>query len=184
MQLRTKLTAVAIAGGSAALVLAGVPALASSHARASKPVTGPEVVIGAVYGHEATVNAPKIPLTLRGLVNTHGSILLNGMHSGIKTEVGNFFAKATGKQQKPQISANTKTCHEQFTMYLVGRVDGSKSTGAFAGASGPLAAQIIFAGYAPRYKSGKHKGQCNFNAPPLNVGAVATFVGSAVMTKP
>jgi hypothetical protein len=61
-------------------------------------------------------------------------------------------------------------------------VVGSKSTGAFAGASGPGAAQIYFAAYAPRFKSGPHKGQCNGKAPPLAKGAVASFLASAVLT--
>ena len=44
---------------------------------------------------------------------------------------------------------------------------GGKSTGAFAGASGPGAARIYFTAFEPRYTSGKHKGQCNGNANPL-----------------
>ena len=59
-----------------------------------------------------------------------------------------------------------------------------KSTGKFAGATGPGAYQITFAAFAPRFKSGKHKGQCNTsnNAVPLAKGAVATFLAAGVIT--
>ena len=67
MHLRMKLAALAMVGGTAALVLAGSPALASSHA-----ITGPEIAYGAVYGKAATANNPVIPVTWRGLVRAHG----------------------------------------------------------------------------------------------------------------
>ena len=70
MKLRMKLAALAMAGGTAALVLAGAPALASSQAPSS--ITGPEIAYGAVYGKPATANNPVIPVAWRGLVNTHG----------------------------------------------------------------------------------------------------------------
>ena len=67
MQVRIKLAALAMAGGTAALVLTGAPALASTHA-ASKAITGPEIAYGAVYGKAATANNPVIPVIWRGLV--------------------------------------------------------------------------------------------------------------------
>ena len=67
MNLRMKLAALAMVGGTAALVLAGSPALASSNA-----ITGPEVAHGAVYGKPATANNPVIPVAWRGLVRAHG----------------------------------------------------------------------------------------------------------------
>ena len=63
MKLRMKLAALAMAGGTAALVLTAAPALASSNA-----VTGPEVAYSAVYGKAATANNPVIPVAWRGLV--------------------------------------------------------------------------------------------------------------------
>jgi hypothetical protein len=81
-------------------------------------------------------------------------------------------------------SFNPKACHFSATTYVVFAVVGGKSTGKFAGTSGPGAIQAHFAGYGPRYKSGPHKGQCNPNAPELAKGAVATFLLSAVLTTP
>ena len=61
---------------------------------------------------------------------------------------------------------------------------GDESTGKFAGATGPGAVRVHFAGYVPRYKSGAKKGQCNTspNAPELAKGAVVSFLLSAVLT--
>ncbi len=185
MQPKMKLGVLA-ASVIAALVLAGVPALASSHASASESVTGPEVITGTVHGHAAVVGYPKLRLALRGLVTTHGSVVLAQTQSVVKTPVGTLLIKPVGKQQKPAVSRNFKTCQYRATLYLIGRVNGSKSTGTFAGASGPFATQIYFAGYLPRYTSGKHKGQCNFSGlvEPLSKGAVASFLSSVVLTLP
>src|SRR6202034_3011782 len=70
---RMKLSALAMAGSTAALVLAATPAMASSHA-----ITGPEIAYGAVYGKAATANNPVIPVAWRGLVNAHGYFSPNG----------------------------------------------------------------------------------------------------------
>ena len=59
---------------------------------------------------------------------------------------------------------------------------GSRSTGAFAGASGPGAVQVSFGATAPRFKSGPKKGKCNFRGRPKTKGAVASFLGSVVLT--
>jgi hypothetical protein len=85
---------------------------------------------------------------------------------------------------KPQTtqSLNTKSCRETFAEYIQVRVVGKKSTGAFAGASGPGAVQIAFAATAPRHKSGPKKGQCNPNGQPKAKGATASFLGSLVLT--
>src|ERR1700728_376566 len=77
MQIRTKLMAVAMAGGTAALVFSGVPALASSHAP-SRPITGPEIASGVIHGKRATANNPIIPVAWRGLVTAHGVFSTGG----------------------------------------------------------------------------------------------------------
>lgn len=187
MQLRMKLAAVAVAGAASVALVAGAPALASSHASASKAITGPEVMAGAVHGKKALANDTIIPLLWRGLVNTHSVINLGGSgpHKGsIKTfpsHAGKLTVKVT---RKPHVSQafNTKTCRLKFTEDIVLTVVGSKSTGAFAGASGPGAVQVTFAATGPRFKSGPHKGQCNPNGQPHAKGAVATFLASLVLT--
>ena len=77
MQLRMKLAAVAVAG-AASVALAGAPALASSQVSASKAITGPEVIAGAVHGKKALANATIVPLRLLGLVNTRSVVNLGG----------------------------------------------------------------------------------------------------------
>ena len=186
MQLRMKLAAVAVAG-AASVALAGVPALASSQVSASKAITGPEVIAGAVHGKKALANATIIPLRLQGLVNTRSVVNLGGSgpHKGslktLHTRAGNLTVKVTAKPQSSQ-SLNNRTCRFSFTTDITLTVVGSKSTGAFAGASGPGAVQVSFAATAPRFKSGPKKGQCNFNGRPRTKGAVARFLGSLVLT--
>ncbi|MGO9082248.1 MAG: hypothetical protein ACLQDY_25010 [Streptosporangiaceae bacterium] len=188
MQLRTKLAAGA---GAVALALAaGVPALASSHAAARKSVTGPEDVYGVVHG-KAAVTARNIPLKLRGLVTATGVVHLNGSgaHKGktksLTTSAGTLTVRIT---RRPTVSqkVNLKACHFSQTEDIALSVVGSKSTGKFAGDTGPAAVQVHFAGYGPRYKSGPKKGQCNTspNAPELAKGAVASFQLDAVLTTP
>ena len=190
MQLRTKLMALAMAGGTAALTFSGVPALASSHA-AGKPITGPEIAYGVIHGKRATASTPIIPVAWRGLVQARGvfsgggSGPKKGQHHTFTTSAGNLAVVVTAKPTNTQ-HVNLKACHFSFGTYVVFAVVGRKSTGKFAGISGPGAVQVRFAGYGPRYKSGPKKGQCNTSssAPELAKGAVASFLLSAVLTTP
>jgi hypothetical protein len=187
MKLRTTLAAIAVTGAASMALAAGVPALASSHANTSGDVTGPEVIAGTVHGKAALVNAPTIPLTLRGLVNTSSVVTLGGggPHPGdvktLVTPAGKLTVMVTAQPTHSQ-SFNTETCRFTFTQDIVLSVVGSKSTGEFAGASGPAAVQVSFGATAPRYTTGPKKGQCNPNGRPLAEGAVASFLGSAVLT--
>jgi hypothetical protein len=191
MQLRTKLAALAMAGGTAALVFSGAPALASGHA-ASKPITGPEIAYGVIHGKRATAKNPIIPVAWRGLVSAHGVFSTGGgpppkkgQHHTFTTSAGNLAVVVTAKPTNTQ-HVNLKACHFSFATYVVFAAVGGKSTGKFAGTSGPGAVQVRFAGFGPRYKSGPKKGQCNTNsnAPELAKGAVASFLLSAVLTRP
>ena len=118
MKLRMKLAALAMAGGTAALVLAGSPALASMS------VTGPEIAYGAVYGKPATANNPIIPLKWRGLVHAHGGFSPNGpapkkgQHHTFATSAGNLVAVVIAKPTNTQ-SFNVKACHFAFTTRVV-----------------------------------------------------------------
>jgi len=186
MKLRMKLAALAMAGGTAALVLAGSPALASSMA-----VTGPEIAYGAVYGKPATANNPVIPLKWRGLVHAHGVFSPNGpapkkgQHHTFATSAGNLVVVVIANPTNTQ-SFNVKACHFAFSTRVVFAVLPGKSTGKFTGATGHGVVVVYFAGYGPRYTSGPKKGQCNTspNAPELPKGAVASFLLKAVLTLP
>lgn len=191
MQIRIKLAALAMAGGAAALVLAGAPALASSQP-ASKAITGPEIAYGAVYGKPATANSPVIPLKWRGLVHAHGVFTpgngsgpTKGQHHTFITSAGKLVVVVTAKPTNTQ-SINVKACHFAFTTRVVFAALPGKSTGKFTGAKGRGVVVVHFAGYGPRYTSGPKKGQCNTspNAPELAKGAVASFLLKAVLTLP
>jgi hypothetical protein len=164
-----------------------VPALASSHATASRSITGPEVIAGVVHGMKALANATIIPLRWRGLVNTQSVINLGGggPHKGsletLRSPAGNLTVKVTSKPHASQ-SFNAKSCRFTFSQDITLKVVGSKSTGAFAGASGPGAVQVSFSARGPRFRSGPKKGQCNPNGQPLAKGAFASFLASLVLT--
>lgn len=186
LKLKVSLSALAAAGGVTAVMLAALPAVASSHATAT--LTGPEVISGTVTGKAALANAPVIPLRFAGLVATAAKVDLGGggpPHKGqtktLKTPAGNLTVMVSAKPQTTQ-SVNPKTCKEAFSQYIVVTVVGGKSTGAFAGASGPGAVQIAFRAIAPKFKSGPNKGKCNPNGQPSPKGAVATFLASTVLT--
>jgi hypothetical protein len=187
MQLRMKLTTVAAAGAASVALVAGGTALASTHASTSKSVTGPEVIAGTVHGKAALANAPTIPLQWLGVVRTRSVINLGGSgpHKGsvktLKSRAGNLTVMVTSKPTSSQ-QVNTRTCRFSFRQDIPVRVVSSKSTGAFAGASGPGAAQVTFAATAPRFKSGPKKGQCNPNGQPKARGASASFLASVVLT--
>ncbi len=177
VRLGVKLGALAAAGSTALLVLAAGPALAST-----KSVTGPEVISGAVYGEAALANTPVFPLTFRGVVGAHGTVTLTSSKSKtLLSSAGTLVVQDTGYTHTTQ-TANLKTCFFSQTLDATFSVLGGESTGAFAGASGPGAAQLYFAAFEPRYTSGKDKGQCNGNANPLAKGAVASVLVSVVLT--
>lgn len=99
----------------------------------------------------------------------------------MKTKAGNLVVQRTGTPTHSQ-SINKKTCRVTFAQDLTLKLLGSQSTGAFAGASGPGAAQISFSAILPRYTSGPNKGQCDTSANPKAKGAVANFLADAVLT--
>jgi hypothetical protein len=172
-----------VAAVGAALTLATVgPAFAST---AAKTMTGPEAISGSAHGKAAIANVTPLPLTLAGLVPTtdHGFSIGPGggnTHT-LATAAGKLTVTGTGKEVDTQ-SANPKTCYFTYTSRQTFKFIAGKSTGKFAGATGPGAYQIYFAAYAPRFTSGKNKGECNFNANPLAKGAVATFLAAGVLT--
>jgi hypothetical protein len=182
--LKVRFGALVIGGGLAAFVLAGAPALASTHHAASS-VTGPEVVAGALHGKPVLASNPIVPVQLAGLIDTgHGSLSLGSSKSKthtVTTPAGNLVVHGTGTPTSTQ-SANPKTCQESDTQDVTFSVLASRSTGKFAGASGPGAAQIYFTAFAPRYTSGSKKGQCDFKAQPEAKGAEVTFLASVVLT--
>jgi hypothetical protein len=142
--------------------LAAGPALAGTYG----PVRGNEYIGGVVYGQSAINQTPVIPLTFSGLVRTHARFALPARsHPGatIRTPKGDFRARLTGA-----MSTSSKVysdCYLIITQYSALKVTGG--TGVFRGAYGRGHVHLFFAAFVPRYKSGRHKGQCNPNASPI-----------------
>jgi hypothetical protein len=177
-----------VAAAGVALTLASVgPAFASTAfaSTAAKTMTGPEVVSGSAHGAAAIANVTPLPLTLVGLVATTEPGFKLGPGGGnthtLMTKAGDLTVTGTGKQTATQ-SMNAASCYFTYTARQTFKFVPGKSTGKFAGASGPGAYQIHFAAFQPRFTSGKHKGECNANANPLAKGAVATFLAAGVLT--
>ena len=167
---------------------AGVPALATTHTSASLIVTGPEVISGTVHGVKALIKKPVIRLRLFGLVNTRSVINLGGGggpnkgdQKTVKTPRGNLTVRVTAKPTHSQV-INLNTCRFSFAVNIPLAVVSSKSTGAFAKASGPGAAQVSFSAKVPRFTSGPKKGHCNPKGKPIARTAVASFLASLVLS--
>jgi len=183
------------AAGLAALVLAATACSSSSsstHATGSSSAThaattGTESMTGQVTGAAAVTgtNGPTVPLTLTGPVATTSAFTPPGgtsTHSVVtfKTPDGNLVvaAVAPGANQNPAL--NAKTCAMAQTIHATYVVNGAKSTGKFAGATGKGTATFSFAATAPKLASGK----CNDseNAQPLAKGAIVIFTASGPLT--
>jgi hypothetical protein len=173
--LKVKVGILTAAGAAMAVLLSGGSALASPQIPYPHTITGPEAIYGTVYGKAANAPKPIIPVTLVGVVNTRGFVLVRGgrFHT-LPTNVGKLFVLDVGKPQVTQ-TANFKNCYATFTLRQVAKVVGG--TGAFWRAFGPAAYQLYHAAFYPRYK-----GKCNFKAPPWYKGAVLSFLGTAVLT--
>ncbi len=142
MHFRTKFAALAIAGAVASLVLAATPALASSQPVGHASTITPETAYGAIYGKPATAEFVTIPLSWHGLVNTHGTFAghgkppAKGQEHAFPTAAGNLVGLVTAPPQQGQ-TFKTTTCYFTYTTTVVFAIVPSKSTGKFAGATGP-----------------------------------------------
>jgi hypothetical protein len=101
------------------------------------------------------------------------------------TKAGNLVvaADAPNANAAPSV-VNAAACRFKSTTNATYTVDGSKSTGMFAGATGSGKATVVFVADAPKYTSGSDKGKCNMsnNAQPMAAGALATFDASGPLT--
>lgn len=103
-------------------------------------------------------------------VNKNGKANNNGNYEKVKLQKGTFVVNVTKLNHllntRPKI--NKATCSVYVTKTHA--VSLSKGTGLYAGISGHPKITVSFAFLAPRVKSGKHKGQCDFrsNTKPLS----------------
>ena len=150
MHRNTKLSTLAIAGGTATLVLTAAPVLASTHT--SRPITGPESAYGVIHGKPAAASVPRIPLAWRGLVRAsgvfsgHGHAPKKGHQARLNTSAGNL-TMLFAAQPSSTRTFNPRSCHFTATTYVVFAEMGGESTGKFAGTTGPGAVKVRFAGY-------------------------------------
>lgn len=183
-RLGVHLGVLAVVCGVAALLLAGGPALASNRPagghNVGRSVTGLEFISGSAHG-KRTKESIRIPLRLRGVVRARGFIYTGETRTrAITTSAGRLTIRNTGRHFRQ--SLNNRTCHYSGVEKATFRVVGRKSTGAFAGASGPMKLRIYFAGYLPRRKSGKHKGQCNTSGNAPTNDYALTWLARIVLT--
>jgi len=161
---------------------------AATTSAAPKPTT--ETMTGQVTGAAAVANTTVIPLRLTGVVNTTGTFTppnTSATHVTITfpTKAGNLVvaASAPDANAAPTV-VNAAACRFKSTIHATYTVDGSKSTGTFADATGSGKATLIFEADGPKYASGSHKGQCNMssNAQPMAAGALSTFAAAGPLT--
>ena len=123
---------------AATLVLGAAPAMASTH-HSHRPVTGPEVVYGAVHGKAANASAPRIPLRLWGMVHTTDPTFVLGNGTGrrhtLRTGKGRLTVLVTGKPSHV-LRTNPRTCRESFTQRQTFRVLGSRAPASSPGPPG------------------------------------------------
>jgi hypothetical protein len=150
--------------------------------------TGTETMAGQVTGAAAVTgnNGPAVPLTMTGPVATTSTFTPpngNGTKATITFKTphdGNLVVNATAPDANASPAVNPKTCFFSQTVHATYVVDGAKSTGTFAKATGSGKAVFYFAADGPKLASGK----CNEadNAQPLSKGAVVTFTASGPLT--
>jgi hypothetical protein len=90
----------------------------------------------------------------------------------------NLNAMSAKLEHAKPITANLTTCSFVFGATAPAKLfDG---TGMYKGISGTVTLTETFAGYGPFYKTGAHKGKCNFsnNAAPIAQWASVTGVGN------
>jgi hypothetical protein len=174
-RLTATIGAVAVAGASAALLSAGSASADPAHGGI---ISGPEALAGSVYGPAAISQAPTVPLRLRGVVNTFGSVFLGGPSNAkrhtVYTNAGALNVVVFTSTATQSSYANPRTCFAVFTEREAFRVIGG--TGAFFRASGPGTVQIRSGAFVPRYRYGPKRGRCNVNGSPVTArGAFINF---------
>ena len=149
-------------------------------------MVGTEVMKGTVTGKAVIANTTTYHLTLTGPVNTTGTWTSpNGNATKVTTTfttpAGNLVANADAPDaNNPPTVSNARTCLFKSTIHATYVVDGAKSTGKFAGATGSGDIAVTFAVYAPKLSNGK----CNTSnsAQPLTAGAISTFTATGPLT--
>jgi hypothetical protein len=188
-----KLTVLAVGSALVAVLAAcssssGTSTAASHSAPASTvPKSGTETLTGQVTGAAAVANTTTFHLKFAGPVTTTGTFTPPDSDAKtqavvFQTQAGDMAVSATmtsNPNAAPTI-VNAAQCRFSFATRVDYTVDGAKSTGSFAGATGTGKATVTFTADAPKLSSGK----CNMsqNAKPLANGAIGVFDASGPIT--
>ena len=154
-----------------ALCIMGAPFVAGGSASATP-------VGGAIHVFMAPSNdGVHAAVVITGAIGDYGKALFmdkngkpdpNGDYARFTLQKGGFEANATAlvtKSNSGQANVNAATCSaEQSVTAPVSLLDGS---GLYQAITGTISVTTVFAGVAPRYATGKNKGECNKNAQPV-----------------
>jgi hypothetical protein len=151
---------------------------------ASKPAGGQvQVFVSQQKG-------PRAGILLTGAIGDYGKTISvdktgkvdnNGNFQKVNLQKGTFEVDATALNRKLSTSGpkvNKTTC----SLLLTGSAKTTvfDGTGLYKGIKGSVKITVTFAGIAPRFNSGPHKGQCNFaqNVRPLSQYQSITGTGN------
>jgi hypothetical protein len=151
--------------------------------------SGMEYLTSTLTGMKALSNSPVFTVSYTGLIITHGTFNVNG--TGPKPGQTRSFPTSDGTltlkvvsvpnngESMTKVGPISKCGAESLTIIDVS-VDGAKSTGKFANATGTGTVDAGFSGDMPKLKSGA----CNMseNASPVTSTAKAWVTGTIVLT--
>lgn len=160
---------------AAVAIGATAPAGGKVNVFVTQPPNGPNgtiVVTGAIGDYGKTVD-----------VNKSGKPDANGAFVKITLQQGTFLVNATkldAKLDHLQPTINKATCSAASSG--TGPVSLSDGTGLYTGISGNLKITVTFALIGPRFSSGSHKGQCNFNNNAPTLAQYQSITGSGTVS--
>jgi len=140
---------------------------------------------GQVTGTQAMSSNPVFHLTATGPVSTTATIPLGGsprrgaIHS-FHTSAGNLTVVLNSSGTNSGGLKSARTCAFALSTIVPVTVDGSRSTGKFAGASGIGKARVVFSGKLRKLSNGK----CDMSkhAAPVTKTAVGSFTATIRLT--
>lgn len=178
--------AVALAAGVTACSSSGSSSQGAGGAPASTaPTAGTEKIYGKVTGTAAMANNLVFHLTFTGPVGTTATNALGGppkkgQSHTFRTAAGNLVVTLGGAGTTTGGLKSPQTCLFGYSRTVPFTVNGAKSTGRFAGATGSGTAVLAFSGNLPKLGNGT----CDQsqNAQPSAKTAVSTFTATAALT--
>ena len=150
--------------------------------------SGLETVAGQVTGAAAVANTTIFHLKFTGPMTTTGTFTSPNSNATSQpgvvftTQAGNMVVNATvtSNPNAAPTRVSAAQCRFAFATRVSYIIDGAKSTGSFAGATGSGKASVTFTADAPKSSNG----QCNMsqNAQLLANGAIAVFAAEGPLT--